>query len=152
MNTLLTIAFSQYGVTEWVGSRHNPAIIRYSREIGYKGIIKDETAWCSIFINWCALKADLPRSGELDARSWLTVGTPTGVPRLGDLVIFWRESPSSWKGHVGIYINHSENRQFIYCLGGNQNNQVNIKPYPVTQLLGFRRLQPASKNTTHEKD
>ena len=29
---------------------------------------------------------------------------------------------------------------YIHVLGGNQNNQVNIKPYPESRLLGVRRM------------
>lgn len=141
MNKLLNIALSQYGVKEIQGKAHNPTIVGYSKEIGYGGVITDETAWCSIFMNWCALKADLPRSGKLNARSWLTVGEETEEPQLGDVVIFWRGSLNSWKGHVAIYINHSEDKKYIYCLGGNQNNQVCIQSYKASQLLGYRKLQ-----------
>ncbi len=144
MKSILDIALSQYGITEIKGSNHNPVIVNYSREIGYGGIIDDETAWCSIFINWCALHAGLERSGKLHARSWLRVGKPTQQPEPGDVVVFWREKPSSWKGHVGLFISFSEDDQYIYCLGGNQNNQVNIKAYPADQLLGFRTLDEQS--------
>jgi len=140
MNKLLSIALSQYGVKEIQGKNHNPVIIGYSKEIGYGGIVADETAWCSIFMNWCALKADLPRSGKLNARSWLNVGKEVDQPETGDVVIFWRDKPNSWKGHVAIYINHSEDEKYIYCLGGNQSNQVCIKAYKAAQLLGYRRL------------
>lgn len=142
MNKLLNIALSQYGVKEIEGKEHNPVIIGYSKEIGYGGIIADETAWCSIFMNWCALKAGLIRSGKLNARSWLTVGEEvTEPPQLGDVVVFWRGQRNSWKGHVAIYINHSEDGKYIYCLGGNQNNRVCIKAYNASQLLGYRRLK-----------
>ncbi|HEY9084026.1 MAG TPA: TIGR02594 family protein [Vicingaceae bacterium] len=141
MSKLLSIALSQYGVKEIQGKEHNPTIVGYSKEIGYGGIITDETAWCSIFMNWCALKAGLTRSGKLNARSWLTVGEEVTTPQAGDVVVFWREQPGSWKGHVAIYINHSEDNKYIYCLGGNQNNQVCIKAYNASQLLGYRRLK-----------
>ena len=69
MNKLLSIALSQYGVKEIQGKQHNPTIVAYSKDIGYGGIVADETAWCSIFLNWCAKKAALVRSGKLNARS-----------------------------------------------------------------------------------
>ena len=142
MKRLIDIALSQYGVTERQGSEHNPIIVNYSKVAGFNGIIDDETAWCSIFMNWCAKKAGLKTSNELFARSWLAEGQPISTPKTGDIVVFWRESITSWKGHVGIYISHSEDGQHIYCLGGNQNNAVNIKAYPSKRLLGYRRLTP----------
>jgi len=143
MNELLSIGLSQYGVKEIPGTQHNPTIVGYSKEIGYGGIVDDETAWCSIFLNWCALKAGLQRSKKLNARSWLNIGEEVKEPQAGDVVIFWRESKNSWKGHVAIYVNHSQNKKYINCLGGNQSNKVCIRSYKVSQLLGFRRLKKA---------
>jgi len=137
---ILKTALTQYGVTEIKGSKHNPKIVKYSDDIGYKNVINDETAWCSIFVNWCAMKSGLERSGKLNARSWLDVGEEVKEPQPGDIVIFWREDPASWKGHVGIFINYSEDKKFIHCLGGNQNNKVQISPYVKDRLLSFRRL------------
>ncbi len=137
------MALLQYGVKEIIGVKHNPTIVKYSHDIGYKGVVDDETAWCSIFINWCAMKVGLERSGKLNARSWLDVGEEIKTPQPGDIVIFWRGDPSSWKGHVAIFINYSEDKKFIYCLGGNQQNQVKVSAYAADRLLSFRRLNKA---------
>ena len=141
-NQLINIALSQYGVQEQPGRLHNPTIINYSWETGFRGIIDDETAWCSLFMNWCAMKAGLQRSKKANARSWLHLGQVIhNEPQLGDVVVFWRESPSSWKGHVALFISYSEDKRYMYCLGGNQNNKVCIAPYQASRVLGFRRLQ-----------
>lgn len=137
---ILKMALTQYGVTEIKGANHNPTIVKYSADIGYKGIVDDETAWCSIFINWCAMKVGLERSNKLNARSWLGIGEEVSNPQPDDVVVFWRSSPDSWKGHVGLFISYSEDKKFIHCLGGNQNNQVKISPYSADRLLTFRRL------------
>lgn len=138
MNELLKIAFSQYGVREIYGVENNAIILNYFKDIGKDFIKDDETAWCSAFINWCALKAGLERSGELTARSWLNIGEKIKNPVLGDVVIFWRESKNSWKGHVGLFINEDE--RYIWTLGGNQGNMVKITPYDKERVLGYRRL------------
>ena len=143
-NDITTVALTQYGVTEIRGIKHNPKIVNYSKESGFNGVIDDETSWCSVFMNWCALKAGMERSKALTARSWLKIGEKVTTPKTGDIVVFWRESPSSWKGHVGIFINYTENGKYIRCLGGNQSNKVCIAKYPVKELLGFRRLKKAS--------
>lgn len=133
------IALSQYGVKEIPGREDHPQIVSYFNAIGFNGSnLKDETAWCSAFVNWVMLKAEKPISGKLTARSWLKVGTSTKEPKLGDIVVFWRESPDSWKGHVGFFV--KQTRRYVYVLGGNQNNQVNIKAYPRAKLLDFRRV------------
>ncbi len=141
MTALTTLALSQYGVSEKEGSSHNPIILNYFKTIGHQWVTNDETAWCSAFMNWVAQKAGKKSSHALTARSWLKVGQIVHLPELNDVVILWRESPSSWKGHVGLFIGYTEDKEYIYVLGGNQNNQVNIKTYPVARLLGFRRLE-----------
>ena len=113
MNKLIEIALSQYGVKEITGASHNPTVVQYFREIGHSWVKNDETAWCSAFANWVVKQAGLKGSGRLDARSWLLVGEKTDTPQLGDIVVFWREKPTSWKGHVGFYIGHSENQSMI---------------------------------------
>jgi uncharacterized protein (TIGR02594 family) len=135
---MLLKAMEFYGLNEIPGEKNNPQIIQFFKDIGYEWVQTDETAWCGAFINWIAKQCDCQKSGRLDARSWLNIGSKTEKPQLGNIVVFWRESLRSWKGHVGIYVNQDEKN--IYCLGGNQSNQVNIKPYPKNQLLGFRTL------------
>jgi len=140
MNKIIEIALSQYGVTEIQGTPHNPIIVNYFKEIGHQWVKDDETAWCSSYANWVALKSGKKGSDKLNARSWLKVGKPIAKPKAGDVVVLWRESKASWKGHVGFFIGYSEDKKHLYILGGNQNNQVNIKAYPSYRLLGFRRL------------
>ncbi len=137
---IIKTALGEYGVSEYKNENQNPVILNYFKEIGKSWVTTDETAWCSAFVNWVALKCKKPLSGKLTARSWLIVGDKITNPILGDVVVFWREHPKTWKGHVGFFMGYSEDKKFIYCLGGNQNNQVNIKAYPVKRLLGFRRL------------
>ena len=141
MNKTISIGLSQYGVTETLGELHNNIILNYFKEIGLAWVTTDETAWCSAFANWVALKSCKEQSGALTARSWLKVGSKTTAPKQGDIVVFWRDNKHSWKGHVGFFIRYSQDKKHIYCLGGNQNNQVNIKPYPSYRLLGFRKLK-----------
>ncbi len=135
----LTKALSQIGIKEIKGQRDNPEILKYFNATGFNGTkLKDETAWCSAFMNWVCHNSGLEYPNKLNARSWLKVGWEVKKPKIGDVVVFWREDPQSWKGHVGIFIR--ETRNYIYCLGGNQNNQVNIKAYPKSKLLQYRRL------------
>ncbi len=139
MKTIVEIALSQYGVTEISGGKDNPEVLKYFDILGYDGSkLHDETAWCSAYINWCAIQAGLPYSGKLTARSWLNVGDKVSEPKLGDLVVYWRGNLDSWKGHVGVFIR--EEKGVIYTLGGNQSNQVNITPYSKERLLNYIRL------------
>jgi len=138
---LLKQAASQLGVKEIAGEEHNPQIINYAEESGIPGIQDDETYWCSIFINWCAKKAGLPMSGRANARSWLNIGKDIQSPIPGDVVVFWRNDPQSWEGHVGIFLGFHSNATRVFCLGGNQSDAVTIADYDVDKVLGYRRLE-----------
>lgn len=116
---ILKIAASQLGTKEIRGSEDNPQIVKYSEESGITGIHNDEIPWCSAFVNWCAKQAKLPMSGKADARSWINIGISTQIPEPGDIVVFWRESLHSWKGHVGIFLGFNKNATRVFCLGGN---------------------------------
>lgn len=140
MSELLKIATSQLGQKEISGPEDNPAIVNYAKEIGLSWINDDETPWCSVFVGWCALKAGLSYSKSALARSWLHIGTPVNVPEPGDVVVFWRESLLGTSGHVGFFMGYSQDLKRIYCLGGNQGNQVSISAQSAERLLGFRRL------------
>lgn len=140
MNTnLINIALAEYGIKEIPGSNHNPRILEYFKEIGRAWVSDDETAWCSAFANYVAKTAGFEFSGELNARSWIDCGCETNKPEIGDVVVFWREDPRSWKGHVAFFIR--ETKDLVYVLGGNQSNQVCIKAYPKARLLQYRRLR-----------
>lgn len=135
---LVIKALNEFNVTELVGTAHNAKIINYFKEIGHAWVKDDETAWCSAFINAIAKRVGLEHSGKLDARSWLKIGKEVNTIDEADIVVFWRSSRESWKGHVGIPIREDEDN--VYTLGGNQNNCVCIKPYHKGRVLGYRQL------------
>ena len=138
MKKHLELALTQIGVKEVVGNLHNPEVLKYFNEIGHSWVKTDEMAWCSAFVNWVCKKTGLQYTGKLNARSWMKIGHQVTNPKAGDIVVFWRSNPKSWKGHVGFFINQIGNK--VYVLGGNQKNQVCIQSYPANRLLSIRRL------------
>jgi uncharacterized protein (TIGR02594 family) len=141
MDKLLKIAVAQLGQKEITGPADNPNIVNYAKEAGFDWVDDDETPWCSIFVNWVAKKSGLNGSGKANARSWLLTGLNVdATPEPGDVVIFWRGDPNSWQGHVGIFFGFSIDGERVYCLGGNQGNQVSVSAYSIDNILGFRRL------------
>ncbi len=141
MSKALQLAFEELGVKEIAGSQHESRILQYADESGMGSINDDETPWCSVFANWICTKLDLPKSGKPNARSWVNVGKTTHQPKPGDIVVFWRESITSWKGHVGFYLGHSPDQSKIFCLGGNQGNEVSIAPYDAAKVLRFQVIE-----------
>lgn len=140
MSKLLQVAFKELGQTEIPGSEHNPRIVAYAEQSNFPGIRDDETPWCCIFVNFCCDELNYERSGKANARSWLQVGEKPTAAKPGDIVIFWRESIHSWKGHVGFYLGHSADRKKVFCIGGNQGNAVSIAAYDAGKVLGIRRV------------
>ncbi len=139
MNEVLKTALSQWNYKAISGSRDNPEVVKYFKEIGYN-INDDETPWCSAFLNWCAMKSGYEYTTKLTARSWSKIGNEIEEKdwSVGDVVVLWRSSPRSWKGHVGLYIRHDEKN--IYLLGGNQSKKVTISCYKKDRVLNVRRL------------
>jgi len=125
---------------ELEGDQHQPQILTFFKETGHREIRTDEDAWCSAFVAYCAKKAGLSYSKKATAKSWLSVGKEVTQPQPGDLVIFWREDPNSWKGHVAIYLGKDEQTHEVICLGGNQDDEVNISTYSESYVVGYRRL------------
>jgi uncharacterized protein (TIGR02594 family) len=138
----MAIAAQEKGVNEIPGSGNNPRVLEYLRtttNIGKAATSKDETPWCSAFVNWCLEQAGYDRTKNALARSWLTWGQPITAPRRGCIVVFQREKKF---GHVGFYLDETETH--IKVLGGNQQNpetkifEVSEKYYPKSELLGYR--------------
>ncbi len=146
MNNLIKIAASQIGVKEISGIKHNMTIVKYSQDIGLSWINDDETPWCAIFVNWCLFKAKLPFLKSASARDCLKLGIEVNDPKPGDIVVFWRESKEGTKGHVGIFLGF-DIASNIFCLGGNQGNQVSISTYRIDTVLGFRRVSQINLDT-----
>jgi len=144
MQKIIDIALDQYDVREIPGAKHNSRVVSFFNEIGFKNIQNDETPWCSAFVNWVCMKANVETSNKLNARSWLNVGDSIETPRKGDIVVLWRDKPNSWKGHVGFFIKETE--KHVYILGGNQSNRVNITSYPKYRLLDYRRPRELNIN------
>lgn len=96
------VAFDELGVREYPGPTYNPRVVEYSATTNLEAN-DDETSWCSAFVNWCMLRAGDAGTNGASARSWLNYGVPLNAPQLGSIVVLWRESPESWKGHVGFF-------------------------------------------------
>lgn len=125
------------GTKEVLGVGSNQTILNWAADldIQYSG---DDIPWCGLFVAHCiaaTLTAEILPTNPLGARQWSTFGDPT-TPRLGAVMVFWRESKTSGKGHVGFYTGESANAYRI--LGGNQSNQVSLVWVGKDRLLKAR--------------
>lgn len=110
------------------------------------GVDPAHTEWCAAFVNSILNLHNIQGSESVNknpllARSFLDWGIPVSEPRYGDIVVFEREG-SSWKGHVGFYIESTvvDGVPSYVVLGGNQDNRIGYDTYPTSRLLGIRRL------------
>lgn len=140
MNAIIVrTAASQIGVKEISGDEHNDTIVAYAHAIGLKWINDDETPWCAIFMWWVLMKCGYEYKANAAARSFDDYGTKVLSPEPGDIVVFWRESINSGKGHVGVFLGFSDDKRYVFVLGGNQANSVTISKYGVANVIGYRR-------------
>lgn len=134
------------GIQEVGGQVDNPQIMAMLK-LDNSWPENDEVPWCSAFANYICWLARLPRSKDLRARSWLTIGKGITLDQAvpGDIIVLQRgsgEQPGpeviDAPGHVGFYAGRSG--ELIEVLGGNQSDTVKISRYPKAKLLGVRRL------------
>jgi uncharacterized protein (TIGR02594 family) len=136
--TPFDIARGYIGTTEGPGPLDNPVIMEMYATVGQSHVEHDDVAWCAAFVGHCLEKAGIPSTRKLNARSYLDWGVPVepGDARQGDIGIIPRGT-SGWQGHV-FFIDRIEGA-WVWGLGGNQDDAVNVKRYPVAKLLGVRR-------------
>jgi uncharacterized protein (TIGR02594 family) len=136
--TPFDIARNYIGTTEGPGPADNPIIMEMYASVGHDWVEHDSVAWCAAFVGHCLERAGIRSTRKLTARSYLDWGVPVEVAdaQRGDIGVIPRGS-SSWQGHV-FFIDRIEG-QWLWGLGGNQDDAVNMKRYPVSKLLGVRR-------------
>ena len=132
----MPIAQAAMGVKEIKGKRHNPVILEYFDHVGHGWVKDDETPWCAAFVGAALEQVGIKSTGSLAARSYLKWGKPVDKPSYGDIVVLWRGKKNGWQGHVGFFIKEIDG--YVYLLGGNQRNAVNVSRYPKSRVLGYR--------------
>lgn len=149
---LLMEGIKTFGTVETPGPNSNPAILDWAKKAKLGKVYKDDSiAWCGLWMAYTALQAgwDTPKN-PLGAQNWLKFGTPVPItkgrrgtrgryPMLGDVLVFWRDNPKSWKGHVGLYVGEDETH--FHVLGGNQKDSVSIVRIAKNRLKGARRCK-----------
>ena len=136
--TPFDLAQSYIGTTEGPGPADNPIIMEMYASVGHDWVEHDSVAWCAAFVGHCCERAGIRSTRKLTARSYLDWGVPVEVAEAqqGDIGVIPRGN-SNWQGHV-FFIDRIEG-QWVWGLGGNQDDAVNVKRYPVSKLLGVRR-------------
>lgn len=128
------IAYKELGVKEIPGSGSNPRVEQYHDTA--KGFNwKDDVPWCGSFVAFVMIKAGKGSvKNAFRAKAWQKFGKLTSTPVLGAIAVKSRKGG----GHVGFVVGISSSGRSIYLLGGNQNDEVNIKKYPKNVFIAFR--------------
>lgn len=132
---------------EFLGQRNNPAILNWADDLNV-AYADDEVPWCGLFVGHC-IASTLPSeplpAAVLRARAWEKFGEPT-TPRLGAVMVFWRGSEHSGKGHVGFYV--GEDQGAYRVLGGNQSDSVCYAW--ISERRFITAMWPASARSLHK--
>lgn len=144
------LAARYLGLAEIPGSIHHPLIQWWLLKAGLPLGSSDETPWCASFVHamcWELAVENLP-AFPARARRWLTVGNVVEMrdARPGwDVVVLKRGGANEpgpqiidAPGHVGFYLVHDSTT--VTVLGGNQGDRVSVAKFPLSQVLGVRRL------------
>jgi uncharacterized protein (TIGR02594 family) len=145
--TPFEIARGYIGTTEGPGPANNPVVMEMYASVGHDWVEHDSVAWCAAFVGHCLETAGIRSTRKLTARSYLDWGVPVEITdaQPGDIGVIPRGA-SSWQGHV-FFIDRIEGA-WIWGLGGNQSDAVNVKRYPVSKLLGVRRAGNVAPSVT----
>ncbi len=129
----------EIGIKEKVGPADHPRILQYFAETKIAPAMHhDSVPWCSAFACWVMEQSGIRSTRSAAARSWLTWGKPLDKPQKGCIVVFERKSADNPNAaHVAFYVGEAEDGS-ILVLGGNQANQVCIRPYAKDRLIGYR--------------
>jgi len=126
------------GTREIPGPKHNPVIVDWAEEVSNGAIADDETAWCGTFVGAMLKECNLPiPKSPLSARGYLSLPKRLDKPAVGCIVVFWRDKPSGWLGHVGFVLGKDKAGNLM-VLSGNQRNAVTVSPYSYERILGYR--------------
>jgi len=95
----------------------------------------DETPWCGTTVAHCLKSTGYPITKNwFRAKAWATYGTSVPKAVYGCIVVFEREGG----GHVGFVVGGSVDGTKIMVLGGNQDNGVCIREFPVSRAIAYR--------------
>ena len=131
-------AAKDLGLKELPGSLSQPRI-KKAIKLAAEWLDGDdsETAWCGCIMGlWFIELGMTPPKAYYRAANWLNIGKAIKIEFSvrGVLVIFSR----SGGNHIAMVDHWDDN--YVYCLGGNQANQVSITRYSRSKIEGVRQL------------
>lgn len=124
------------GVAEVKGRLHNPQILEWWKEI-HAAYTDDETPWCAAFVGGVLEECGIISTRSAAARSYAEFGVELPGPAVGAIVVFTRGPVNAATGHVGFVVGRDKKKNLM-VLGGNQGDQVCIKAFEQSRVVGYR--------------
>ena len=126
-------ARTHIGLREGPGPKNNGVILGWLRKLR-AWWSDDSTPWCGTFAAMCLANAGLtPPKDWYRATAWLTLPVALSRPAYGCVVVFTRDGG----GHVGFVVGKDKAGNLM-VLGGNQGDAVNIRPFAISRVAGYR--------------
>lgn len=131
-------AYREFGVKEFEGHKNNPRIQTYFTTVSGNHT-QDSVEWCAAGLNFALIMANYEGTGSPIARKFNQWGVKLDEPEKGCIVVLWRESINSWKGHVTIFESWlDEDKELFFGLGFNQDDKVGIDLFDSAKVLSYR--------------
>lgn len=133
----LRIAKRYFGEKEIKGTRHNPLIVNFFKNIRAP-FSDDETPWCAAFVGSCLEEAHIKSTRSAAALSYRNYGYKIHHPRLGAIAYKTRRN-SVGKivgGHVFFVVGKTKSGNIV-GLGGNQNDSVSLASFDPRVIEGY---------------
>ncbi len=114
-----SLAYYYYsiGTAEVVGSESNPDILDFFTATSYVPTDDSKDGWCSAFANYCVYNSGGSGTNSALASSWLTWGSSTNSPQVGDIAV------ANDGSHVGIVQGVNADGT-VTVIDGNYSNKV----------------------------
>lgn len=134
----LVAALSWVGTKEQPGSKDSPIILNWAKGMGgdiSKEYTHDSIPWCKLFWEQCITQSGLEGQDTLWALDAVKWGQTLKGPAVGATACYKRDGG----GHINFIVGRDQHGNLM-CVGGNQSDAVNVKPFDPSRVVknGYR--------------
>lgn len=108
--------------------------------------VPDNAEWCAILLcNLCPYLNYKIEGANAWVASWCNLGNTImfDAAQMGDIVIIGDKVNQK---HITTFIRWSNDKTYMYCLGGNQGNEINISKFPKESIFKIIRLHKTTQS------
>jgi uncharacterized protein (TIGR02594 family) len=127
----MDLAKSYIGTKEGVDEKNNPIIVNFYKLAGHSGIKQDSVPWCAAFVGAVLTLCGIRGTRTLRALDYKNWGQEIKEPVVGAIATKKRDGG----GHV--FFVSSFDCDYVYGLGGNQSDSVNITKFKRSEIYSY---------------